>query len=70
MTFVLTGTLPTLTRVEATKMIEDNGGRVSTSVSKQTTYVLLGDDAGSKLAKATTLGVPTISEEEFLAMLK
>ncbi len=70
MTFVLTGTLPTLTRVEATKMIEDNGGRVSTSVSKQTTYVLLGEDAGSKLAKAKTLGVPTISEEEFLAMLK
>ncbi len=70
MTFVLTGTLPTLTRAEATKMIEDNGGRVSTSVSKQTTYVLLGEDAGSKLAKAMALGVKTISEEEFLAMLK
>ncbi len=69
-TFVLTGTLPTLTRNEATKIIEDNGGAVSSSVSKQTSYVLLGEDAGSKLQKALALGVPTISETEFLDMLK
>ncbi len=69
-TFVLTGTLPTLTRNEATKIIEDNGGAISSSVSKQTSYVLLGEDAGSKLQKALALGVPTISETEFLDMLK
>ena len=68
--FVLTGTLPTLTRPEATKIIEDNGGSVSSSVSKQTSYVLLGEDAGSKLQKAIALGIPTISETEFLDMLK
>ena len=70
MTFVLTGTLPTLSRNDATKLIEDNGGRVSSSVSKQTTYVLLGEEAGSKLAKAQVLGIPTISESEFLDMIK
>ena len=70
MTFVLTGTLPTLSRNEATKLIEDNGGRVSSSVSKQTSYVLLGEEAGSKLAKAEVLGIPTISESEFLDMIK
>lgn len=70
MTFVLTGTLPTLSRNEATKLIEDNGGRVSSSVSKQTTYILLGEEAGSKLAKAQLLGIPTISESEFLDMIK
>ncbi len=69
-TFVLTGTLPTLTRNEVTKIIEDNGGAISSSVSKQTSYVLLGEDAGSKLQKALALGVPTISETEFLDMLK
>lgn len=68
-TFVLTGTLPTLSRSDATKIIEDNGGKTSSSVSKKTDYVLLGDDAGSKLEKALKLGIPTISEDEFLAML-
>ncbi len=68
-TFVLTGTLPTLSRSEASKLIEDNGGKTSSSVSKKTDYVLLGEDAGSKLEKALKLGITTISEEEFLAML-
>ncbi len=68
--FVLTGTLPTLSRSEASKMIEDNGGKTSSSVSKKTDYVLLGEDAGSKLEKALKLGITTISEEEFLEMLK
>lgn len=68
-TFVLTGTLPTLKRNEAAKLIEDNGGKTSSSVSKKTDYVLLGEDAGSKLEKALSLGISTISEEEFLAML-
>lgn len=68
-TFVLTGTLPTLKRSEAAKLIEDNGGKTSSSVSKKTDYVLLGEDAGSKLDKANALGIPTITEEEFLAML-
>ncbi len=68
-TFVLTGTLPTLTRSEAARLIEDNGGKTSSSVSKKTDYVLLGSDAGSKLDKALKLGITTISEEEFLNML-
>lgn len=67
-TFVLTGTLPTLSRADATKIIEDNGGKTSSSVSKKTDYVLLGEDAGSKLEKALKLGIPTISEEEFLLL--
>jgi DNA ligase (NAD+) len=68
-TFVLTGTLPTLTRQEATAIIERNGGKVSGSVSKKTDYVLAGEDAGSKLTKAQQLGVTVISEEEFHNML-
>ena len=68
-TFVLTGTLPTYTRAEAGKMIEDRGGKVSSSVSKKTSFVLAGEEAGSKLTKAQKLGVPVISEEEFLSML-
>ncbi len=68
-TFVLTGTLPTLSRSEATKIIEANGGKTSSSVSKKTDYVLLGEDAGSKLEKAIKLGIPTISEEDFLNMV-
>ena len=68
-TFVLTGTLPTLSRSEATKLIEDNGGNVSSSVSKNTSFVLLGADAGSKLDKAKALGITCIDENEFLSML-
>lgn len=69
-TFVLTGTLPTMTRSQASKLIEENGGKTSSSVSKKTDYVLAGEDAGSKLTKANALGVTVISEEEFLDMLK
>lgn len=69
-TFVITGTLPSLTREEATKLIENNGGKVSGSVSKKTTFVLAGEQAGSKLTKAQELGIKIISEEELLNMLK
>lgn len=68
-TFVLTGTLPTYKRSEAAKIIEDNGGKTSSSVSKKTDFVLAGEDAGSKLTKAQALGVKIISEEEFKNML-
>jgi DNA ligase (NAD+) len=67
-TFVLTGTLPTLTREEATAKIEALGGKVSGSVSKKTDFVLAGTDAGSKLTKAQELGVKILDEKEFLAM--
>ncbi len=69
-TFVLTGTLPHTHRIEAEKLIEDAGGKVSSSVSKKTDYVVVGDDPGSKLDKAKGLGVKTIGEEEFLRLLK
>ena len=67
--FVLTGTLPALTREEAASKIEAAGGKVSGSVSKKTNYVLAGAEAGSKLEKAQSLGVPVIDEAEFLRML-
>ena len=70
MRFVLTGTLPSLKRTEAKAMIENNGGEVSGSVSKKTTMVLAGEDAGSKLDKAKDLGIPIITEEDFLNLLK
>jgi DNA ligase (NAD+) len=69
LTFVLTGTLPTLTREDAKERIETAGGRVSASVSKKTSYVVAGDDAGSKLDKARDLKVPVIGEPELLEML-
>jgi DNA ligase (NAD+) len=68
-TFVLTGTLPTLTREDATARIEAAGGKVSASVSKKTTYVLAGADAGSKLEKARSLNVPVIDEAELARLL-
>lgn len=68
-TFVLTGTLPTLTRDDASAMIFAHGGKVSASVSKKTDYVLAGEDAGSKLTKAQNLGISILSEEDFLTML-
>lgn len=70
MTFVLTGTLPTLKRDEATAMIEKHGGKAAGSVSKKTSIVLAGEDAGSKLQKAQQLGIRIIDEAEFLEMLQ
>ncbi|MBQ9913600.1 MAG: NAD-dependent DNA ligase LigA [Clostridia bacterium] len=69
-TFVLTGTLSLYTRSEATEIIESFGGKASSSVSKKTSYVLAGEDAGSKLKKANDLGVTVISEEDFKAMIE
>lgn len=67
--FVLTGTLERFTRDEAGAMIEAQGGKVSGSVSKKTSYVVAGEAAGSKLRKAQELGIPVLTEEEFLTML-
>ena len=69
LTFVLTGTLSRYTRAEATQRITRNGGKVSGSVSKKTSYVLAGEDAGSKLAKAQSLGIPILDEDALDAML-
>ena len=70
MTFVLTGSLEKYTREEASNIIEKFGGKTSSSVSKKTTYVLAGEEAGSKLTKAQNLGVTIINEEEFERMVK
>ena len=70
LTFVLTGTLPTLSRDEASEKIKSAGGKVSGSVSAKTSFVVAGEAAGSKLAKATTLGVTIIDEDTLLKMLK
>ncbi len=70
MTFVLTGALEKFTRDEASEMIETRGGKSSGSVSKKTTYVVAGEAAGSKLRKAQELGIPVLTEEEFLELLK
>ncbi len=69
LTFVLTGTLPTLKRDEAKEMIEKRGGKCSGSVSKKTSYVVAGEEAGSKLTKANELGITVITEEQLLEMI-
>ena len=69
MTVVITGSLPTLSRDQAIALVESNGGRVANSVSKKTTFVVVGDDAGSKLEKARQLGVETLDEPAFLALI-
>ena len=70
MTIVCTGTLPTLKRNEAEFLIRANGGNPASSVSKKTTYVLAGSEAGSKLAKAEELGIPVLTEEEFMHLIQ
>ena len=70
MTLVVTGTLPTLSRSEAEALIVNNGGKASGSVSKKTAYVVAGEAAGSKLTKAQQLGIPVLTEEEFLQLLE
>ncbi len=69
-TFVLTGTLPSYTREEAGRIIEENGGKVVSSVSKKTSYVLAGEDAGSKLTRARAFGITVLSESEFKQMIR
>ena len=69
LTFVVTGTLPTLGRAEAAELIEKHGGKCTSSVSKKTDYLVAGENAGSKLDKANALGVSVISEAELLIML-
>ena len=68
-TFVITGTLPTLDRREAANLIEANGGKVSTNVSKKTDYLLVGEKSGSKQTKAQKLGIEIIDESQFLALV-
>jgi DNA ligase (NAD+) len=70
LTFVLTGTLPNLNREDAARLIETAGGKVSSAVSRKTSYVVAGEDPGSKLAKARELGVPILSEDQFLELIK
>ncbi len=69
-TIVVTGTLPTMGRKEVTELIEKNGGKVAGSVSKKTSFLVAGEAAGSKLTKAQQLGIPVVTEEELLGMLK
>ena len=69
LTFVITGTLPTMDRSQATELIKENGGKVSGSVSRKTSYVVAGEEAGSKLTKANELGVPVIDEAGLLNMI-
>jgi DNA ligase (NAD+) len=68
LTFVITGTLPSLSREEATAYIQQHGGKVTGSVSKNTNYLLAGESAGSKLDKAQSLGVPVIDEATLISM--
>jgi DNA ligase (NAD+) len=69
LTFVLTGTLPNLSREEAKRLIEAAGGKVSSSVSTKTNYVVVGEDPGSKFIKAQELGVATVNEDQLLELL-
>jgi DNA ligase (NAD+) len=68
-TFVLTGELASFTREEATAIIKDNGGSVSSSVSKNTDFLLVGENPGSKFTKAKTLGVSILSETDFIGKI-
>ena len=70
LTFVLTGTLPSLSRDDAKLKIEEAGGKVAAAVSKKTSYLVAGEEAGSKLDKATQLGIKVIGEPELLAIIK
>ena len=70
LTFVVTGTLPTLSRTQAEELITRNGGKAASSVSRKTSYVVAGEAAGSKLTKAQSLGIPILNEAELLAMLE
>jgi DNA ligase (NAD+) len=70
MTFVITGTLDTLSRERATELIEANGGKVTSGVSKKTSYLVAGAEAGSKLEKARTLGVTVVGEQELKTLLE
>ena len=70
LTFVITGTLPTLTREEATRLIEENGGKVTDSVSRKTSYLVLGAEPGSKYIKAVELGVPILDENQLKELIK
>jgi DNA ligase (NAD+) len=70
LTFVLTGTLPTVTREEAKEKIEGAGGKVAAAVSKKTSFVVAGEEAGSKLEKANLLGIPVIDEAQLLTLLE
>ena len=68
-TIVVTGTLPTLSREDAEKLITQHGGKAGSSVSKKTAFVVAGEKAGSKLAKAEALGIPVVDEASFLALI-
>ncbi len=70
LTFVITGTLPTLSRNEAKELIEIKGGKVTGSVSKNTSYLVLGADPGSKFTKAQQLNIPTLSEADLQQLIK
>ena len=67
--FVLTGTLSSMTRSEAQSIIEVNGGKITSSVSKNTTYLVAGDNPGSKVTKASDIGVKIITEDEFAELI-